>query len=243
MRLGLVERRLSPTPYALPGRLSETGQQITDWNLAITPGFYYSISGANQPTPVDGGSGTWWVGIVQYHPGPGPRYVQEVREARTAVHATVYRRYWNASTWTPWVPIRPQLMRGTGAQRGAYPSLYWEQWQDTDGAQGLYVGNKAGGWRLFSGTASAATAAWDTTQGTSPAAIVAGRTINFTIPTVLETNEWLIAQSTVVGTGFGFIGVNGITRGPTNTTLTVRFMQIMSLTTQPLSIAWQIVQQ
>jgi hypothetical protein len=133
---------------------------------------------------------------------------------------------------------RRGINQGTTDQMNAYTPTYWEFWYNTDDTH-LYVGNKSGGWRLFSGNVAVASAAWDTTNGTGTAAL-AGRTVNITIPTILETTETLIFQAGSVGSGFGFISGVSITRNPTNTILTVRFMQIMSNATQAFSVIWQI---
>lgn len=134
--------------------------------------------------------------------------------------------------------------QGTAAERASTFSTYWALWQDTDGAQGLYVGNRSGGWRLFSGVATIPAAAWDTTQGSAPAAILAARTATVVLPTVLEANEWILFQAVTVGTGFGFASGVNLTRGATNTSLALRLMQLMNATvTQSFQIAWQIVQQ
>jgi hypothetical protein len=254
MRLALVERRLPPDlppPYALPDRLSETGQQITDWNNAVEPGFYYGIGAANSPVGQPGQPTiNWTMGIVRWHPGDsgGFRISQNVREARATDRVVSYTRYGTVSGGVlsspqPWMEERPGApLRGLGADRAGVYAGYWEMWQDTDGAQGLYVGNKSGGWRLFSGVMTDPAVAW-TLNSTSGAVITVGRTAIFTVPTVLETNETLLAQSIGVGTGFGFIGPTGVVRGASNTTLTVRFMQLGSTVTQALSITWQIVQQ
>lgn len=136
----------------------------------------------------------------------------------------------------------PHIQRGTALDRAATTSTYWDMWQDTDGAQLLYVGNKSGGWRQFSGNVISPTAAWATTQGTAPAAIIAGRTDTLTLDTVLEPNENLIVTATSVGSGFGTVSLNGVVKNPTNTQITVRLMQLGSTTTQQFSMAWHIVQ-
>lgn len=131
-RLTLVERRLVPDP--LPDQLGPTGGQVTDWNTALTPGFYWSISAANSPVAVDGGSGSWFAGTVLYHPGPVPRYLQEVREARTAPQAITYQRYWNGTTWTAWTPSAPfVLFHGTVANVSHTNGVFFI-WGATGGA-------------------------------------------------------------------------------------------------------------
>lgn len=228
---------------ASAGRISPEGQMVTDWNLATTAGFYWSISAANAPVPDDAGSGIWWSGVVTYHPGnsAGVRIFQEVREGRQATSTRTFRRYFNGTSWSAWESV-DGIRRGTGARRAASPSKYWDFWQDTDGTQSLYVGNKSGGWRKFSGSGTSPDAAWSTTQGTAPAAIIAGRTATVTLDTVLEANEHLILTGTSIGSGFGIVTLNGVVKNPTNTVATIRFMQLGSTTTQQFSFAWQIVQ-
>lgn len=129
--------------------------------------------------------------------------------------------------------------RGTAAQRAATTSLYFQLWQDTDGAQHQWIGNRSGGWRRYSGNATAAATEW-TTLGSVTGALMAARTVTFTVPTVLESDEWLSVASVAVGTGFAFIGGVAVTRGATTTDVTVRFMQLLSHVTQPLTVAWAV---
>lgn len=240
-RLTSLERRIGK----LPDRLTATGEKITDWNSATAAGFYYGIDAANGPATVDGiGSGVWLTGIVQWHDAAGgtPRIIQMVRQAKTDYARHLYVRYFNGTSWTAWTRQGAPL-QGTAAQRATFPAQYWEFWQDTDGSQKLYVGNKSGGWRLFSGNTSWSAAAWtDSASGTPSPLIMAGRTINLTIPTVLETTEHLMFQLATGGTGYTFIGGSAITRGASDTTLTFRYMQLMSLNTQGGSINWQVAQ-
>jgi hypothetical protein len=128
---------------------------------------------------------------------------------------------------------------GPTALRTEITPKYWDFWLDTDDGH-MYVGSKSGTWRQYSGSTAAAAAAWDTINGTGTAAL-AGRTVNITIPTVLETTETLLFQAGSVGSGFGFLSGVSVTRNPTNTTLTVRFMQIMSTATQSFSVNWEII--
>src|SRR5690349_13070961 len=70
-RLTGVERRLA---RALPARLSSTGEEVTDWNNATKPGFYWSSTSAlNNPT------GNIAVGHVYVNGDPiNPRVMQVV---------------------------------------------------------------------------------------------------------------------------------------------------------------------
>jgi hypothetical protein len=139
--------------------------------------------------------------------------------------------------------VVPTTIYGTEAQRALSTSQYWQFWQATDGAQDLYVGNRSGGWRKFSGQVSNAVTAWDNTITTgSPSWTAGARTATLTIPTVLETNEVIILTQYTVGSGYGFVGLNGITRNVSNTSAVVRFFQAFSTTTQSFSVNWQIMQ-
>lgn len=133
-------------------------------------------------------------------------------------------------------PYVPKPTQGLAADKPANPS-YWQMYFETD-TQKMMVGSKTGTWRQFAGTASMPARAWDTTQ--SNGVIIAGRTDNFTLPTVLENSEDVIVWSRSVGSGFGIVSLNGTARNPTNTVLSVRLMQLASLTTQAYGIGWQI---
>lgn len=140
---------------------------------------------------------------------------------------------------TDWIEQIPPMLAGTAAQRAATTSRYWQFWRDTDGTELLYVGNRSGGWRQFCGTHSWPAAAWATTQSVTGLSL-AGRTINATLPTVLEPDERIFAQLIAGGSGFTFIGPNSITPNANDTTFNFRYMQIMSTDTQAGSIYWQI---
>lgn len=160
------------------------------------------------------------------------RYVDYQEPRRVWVRTKV------SGTWGDWVlesdASGPSSLR-TGSN---FKSTYWRMWFDTD-TNKMMVGDKSGGWRLFTGSATAATKAWDTTQAVTGMAM-AGRTEGLTIPTVLEAHEELILTARSIGSGYGFVSLTGITRNPTNTIATVRFMQIMSTAQQSLVVTWQI---
>lgn len=238
-RLDLLEGRIG----LLPDRLSTSGAELTDWNEAISPGFYWSVGAANSPIPDDAGSGSWWSGLVYVHPGDevGPRIFQEAREARGAQSGRVFRRYYNGTSWQAW-ELADGIRRGTGARRLATTPRYWDFWQDTDGSQLLYVGSKSGTWRQFSGNATSPAAAWSTSQGTAPAAVVVGRSDTLTIDTVLEANETLRLVPTSIGNGFGNAATASVTKNLTNTSVVVRMTQIGSATTQQFTFSWEISQ-
>jgi hypothetical protein len=235
-RLLLVERRLS-VRGGLPARFGPNGAQVTDWNLATEAGFYWAdASAANRPPTTNVQSGIVTAGKV----GGVTVLWQTVRQATDPLSTFSFSRYrQSGGTWSPW--RLNGKGRGTAALRGQVTPHYWDFWQDTDGTQHLYVGNKTGGWRKFSGRAGGADAAWQTTQ-TSGAVTIVGRTASVTIDTVLESSEDVIIGSVSVGSGFGILTLNGITRNPTNTVLTIRFMQLAALTTQAFAFDWQIIQ-
>ncbi|QGZ16727.1 hypothetical protein PBI_DEWDROP_80 [Microbacterium phage Dewdrop] len=218
-RISLLERLMSKNGrYALPGRLSVDGIQVTDWDTATYVGYYWSDDG--------------WVGHVLHGPG---QIVQE-RIRQTSGGTQKQRRAYDGANWSTWQSDGgPQ--RGTSTERAATRSSYWDMWQDTDGSQLLYVGNKSGGWRQYQGTAAVPDKAWDAT-----AAPAYGRSDTLTIPTVLEPNEYLAITPISLGTGYATLGAAALVRNPTNTTLVTRLMQFMNSATQSYTFAWQIVQ-
>lgn len=233
--------RARRTLYALPGRLSPDGLEVIDWNEATAAGFYWSHVGAlNNPT------GDIAVGqVLVKADAPNPRIMQVVYFPST--NADELRRTWrrvstdDGATWSAWTRSGGGTWRGTAARRAATPSVYWDFWQDTDGTQQLYVGNKTGGWRLYSGIDTSPAAAW-TLNSTSGSVITVGRTPVFTLPTVLEANEYISATPWGVGSGFGMAAGAGLVRNVSSTQYTMRFTQLGSTTTQALSIIWNIVQ-
>jgi hypothetical protein len=129
------------------------------------------------------------------------------------------------------------LIRGTAAQRATTASKYWQLWLDTDGSQKLYVGNKTGGWRQYSGEATAAAGAWDN----SSAPAVYARTVSVTLPTVVLSTESIQISSTNTGSGFGAYAMNNITRNPTNTVISIRHYQFLSNAANLLGFTWNVV--
>ncbi|QBI98123.1 minor tail protein [Microbacterium phage Fireman] len=234
-RLTLVERRVSKTPGGLPARLGPEGQEVTDWNLALAPGFYWSVAGATNAPP----STTVLSGVVGVSMSSGTAVVfQDVRAGADPYQATSYRRYRSSTgTWTPW--RLNGRGRGPSTLRTAIQPQYLDEWYDTT-TLANYLGSKSNTWRQSEGTVNASARAWDTTQ-TSGSVNLAGRTDSLTLPTVLEANEDVLVWARTVGSGFGFVSLNGTVRNPTNTVITVRFMQIMSLVTQGYTLGWKIV--
>jgi len=126
---------------------------------------------------------------------------------------------------------------GTAAERAATTSTYWQFWQDTDNGGHLYIGDKAGGWRLYSGQETVAAGSWQTAS--SP---FWGRTVSITLDTVLEDNEVIMMTTTSVSSGFGSISPTTLTRNLTETVVSVRHTQMASGTTNPFTAVWHIVQ-
>lgn len=135
--------------------------------------------------------------------------------------------------------IVPAVRTGSTTERNAVTPVYWQFWIDTTDGH-TYVGSRSGTWRQFSGQATNPAAAWAATQ-TSGAVVNAERTPVFTLPTVLESDEWIMAAATSVGSNFGFMSGAGLVRGASDTTYTCRFLQVGAATTNALSIVWQIV--
>ena len=240
MRLTLLERRLASA--GIPERLGPNGQEVLDWDDATSVGFYYGTSAANGPVAVDGGSGSWMMGTVRRHDGNGgtPRIEQRLSEARGGTQDTEYVRYHNGSSWSSWVAVQNGVFRGPSSVRAQYTPAYWDMWFETD-TNVMMVGSKSGTWRRFSGQSSSAAQAWSTTQVSGNVSL-AGRTVNWTLPTILESHENVLVTLTAGGSGFTFASLTSTTRNPTNTVISCRLMQIGSATTQAFTVAWQIAQ-
>jgi hypothetical protein len=58
---------------------------------------------------------------------------------------------------------------------------------------------------------------------------------------VLETTETIMAAGSAVGSGFGIVTMSSLTRGVSNTTIGIRFMQLFSVTTQSFAVNWQVL--
>lgn len=93
----------------LPARLSTAGQEVTDWDLAVTPGFYWSSLAVNGPAA----AGTLVVGVVSV---TNSRVVQEVWPATVTDSARVntFRRV-KSGTWSPWVVVGAGFNMGSTA--------------------------------------------------------------------------------------------------------------------------------
>ena len=132
--------------------------------------------------------------------------------------------------------VGPIMRRGTAAQRGSTPAQFGDIWYDTDGNKFAWKGATGGTWRRLSGIVTDSAKAWNTVSDGN-----AGRTIALTIPTTLEASETLELTLLSGGTGFAFIGGTSITKNASNTTATIRFMQIMNTATQPCTVTWRII--
>jgi hypothetical protein len=108
-RVTSLERRLARGGSSIPGRLSPTGEQLTDWNDGTAVGFYWSLSTA-----------------LNLPPGTSTRRVGWVRATDTTVYqyavdpagGAEWVRSWNGVTWTAW-STSTTSHRGTAAQRDA----------------------------------------------------------------------------------------------------------------------------
>jgi hypothetical protein len=234
---GQIPARLNGDAVALVGEdlddVVESGWRVQPLNANASAALHYPVNRAGILEVVGSTEGSGHV-LQRY---------TDYQFTNTDSGRFTWVRYRYNGVWTAWRRqggVGPS--RGPGFIRVATPSAYWEQWQDTDGTQKLYVGDKSGGWRQFSGYGSQPDRAWDTTQGTTGNALVAGRTDELTIPTVLLPNEDINVWLTYGGSGFTSGSVNLITRNPTNTVVRFRFMQIGSFLTQSYAYSWQIVQ-
>ena len=238
-RVTSLERRIARGTFQLPGRLGATGAEVTDWNDAVNVGFYWSENTAAHAPFADR-----FIGQVFVMGGDGPlagRLVQEVRIPTTGTQGQLtWRRFYSGGVWSAWGALDSK-MTGTAAQRlQIAPSpRYWDFWYDTD-TQKMMVGSKSGTWRQYAGSIVAPTRAWDTTQS-SGAVNLAGRTDSFTLPTVIEASEDIKVFTRSVGNGFGVISVSVVTRNPTNTVVSLRLMQLMSVAQQSYALGWEIV--
>jgi hypothetical protein len=98
--VGQERRRSKP----VPGRLGPNGQEITDWNLALSPGFYYGLVGAlNAP-----GAGSWQGYVTR----TDNRIVQVAFRALSTEFYQPMTRYWDGTAWGAW---RAQGYLDTGA--------------------------------------------------------------------------------------------------------------------------------
>lgn len=108
-RLIALERRQygkgsTTPPFVLPDRLGATGQQVTDWNTAIAPGWYWGNGAANQP--VNGVADGWWVGETTATLTSGSNVIlrQELSRPNRADQAKWVRNSNDGgATWSVWM--------------------------------------------------------------------------------------------------------------------------------------------
>lgn len=103
-RVSRLERR------RLPLRLSPSGQEVTDWNDAIDPGFYWA-QGTALNSPSNGGAahqGIVTVGVA----GVEPRIIQEVKAGWGDSRITeTFRRRFNGTAWGSWYQVHEPSMQ------------------------------------------------------------------------------------------------------------------------------------
>lgn len=144
---------------------------------------------------------------------------------------------------SPLVVSATNMRRGTAAERAETESEYWDFWSDTDAGERLYVGDKSGGWRRFSGVGTEPAGAWSTTVVVSGSNVFAGRTVAATLPTVVLDNETVVVTTIGAGSGFGSAALATLTRNPGSTAVTIRHMQLAAVTQNALSYSWMIARQ
>lgn len=126
---------------------------------------------------------------------------------------------------------------GTAAQRAALvPPPAGAIWKDTDGSKRLWSVGPDGNWRRHSGKHSAPSAAWEATSGP-----VSARTISAVLPTVLSTDEDIVIWHIGPTGYFSEVFRDGITRGASSTTISVRYVQFLNATQTTCTFAWAIV--
>ncbi|WZB38571.1 minor tail protein [Microbacterium phage Jera] len=153
-----MDSRLSYIEQALGGReaLSVKGKQVTDWNQALEPGWYWSDTGATN-TPIAGA----FVGEVKVAGGAfAGRLVQEV--SLPSMTLMDMRRTWRRvrqenGTWSAWVTTtgpRHAEFSGTFAlnNAGTGPTLIPALTRDTAySRQGEFTSPVAGGFSVPAG--------------------------------------------------------------------------------------------
>lgn len=133
--------------------------------------------------------------------------------------------------------VGPLNFSGTAAERTLQEARFGDLWYDTDGDQLVWKGASDGAWRRLSGRASVSAGAWATTAGGN-----AGRTVSWTLPTVIEDTETIAISPRAVGSGFGDFSLNGVGASSGGVTvISTRHTQLMSTATNGGSISWWIV--
>lgn len=101
-RVTSLERRIARGTFQLPGRLSPTGAEVTDWDNAVNAGFYWGVNAAHQPTF---GTATHWVGQVEVFNDDAStvKIVQTLMRPDVSTGPS-FKRYWRSDTsaWSAW---------------------------------------------------------------------------------------------------------------------------------------------
>lgn len=178
------------------------------------------------------------------NPPPGSSHSSEFFKitqesgAPTTIDATRGVNFRTPDLYVRGWPYAPALTGTTGAQINIAPSpLYGQTWQATDYYKDLMIASSTGAWRQKTGVHVQPAGSWEYANGTT----AVGRTVNFTVPEPLESNETIRLTSLNVGSGFGFIAMSGITKNANNTVVQFRHLQIGSSTQNPVSVLWEIV--
>ena len=124
---------------------------------------------------------------------------------------------------------------GTSGQRASTAAKFGQIWQDSDGNKTKWKGRSNGSWTRLEGSRLVSAGAWDlTANGNS------GRTLTLSLPCVLEANETLQITVNGVGSGFGILSLNTITKNASDTTVVLRHMQLFSSAQNSVGLSWQI---
>lgn len=128
-------------------------------------------------------------------------------------------------------------LEGTSAERLALdPAPAGAIWKDSDVAGRLWSTSPAGKWRLHEGRISDIARPW-----TAIASPVWGRTITFSVPTVLAANEELAIWAGQHAGAWVTVTNGGITRNPTDTTLTVHAARLLNGGETAINVLWRVV--
>lgn len=137
---------------------------------------------------------------------------------------------------TSWVEVQSgDFRRGTAGQRSLVSAQFGQIWQDSDGNKTKWKGRSDGTWTRMEGSRLVAAGAWDLTANGNSA-----RTLTISLPCVLEATETLQITANGVGSGFGILSLNTITKNASDTTVVLRHMQLFSSAQNSVGFSWQI---